>query len=303
MRGAGAPTAPLGAAFPEDDDARERSRDEGAAWRNGVSGVNTAFGGGIGRRRTSRRARGGTRRAARRNFPAAAWDSRGRKHAWLRTWRSRALDSVEWEDLPEGPGALQPGPRTRRGRPRATTWTPRRTKATSTRAMTLTKTPLPRRATRSVPNSAPRLRTTSPPPSGRRRSHRRKCRRGHDARGDDLVAGPGSMTLDGPLAAHRRCHHRFHVERLAAARLGQDVATGEPPEAGDPSHRPRRETVQGWTSGRRWGRRGQGGDGANEKSNDMNEESWYDPAFVDSELEYRRGRAQTTGGGIFEPSR
>ena len=36
---------------------------------------------------------------------------------------------------------------------------------------------------------------------------------------------------------------------------------------------------------------GEGGDKAetyaNEKSNDMNEESWYDPAFVDSELEYR----------------
>ena len=125
------------------------------------------FGGGIGRRRTSRRARGGTRRAARqRIFPRRHGIRAG---ASTRGWRTTAQPrtSTPWSGriFRKAPAPSSPGPRTRRGRAaKTTTWTPRRTKATSTRAMTLTKTTsLPRRATRSVPNSAPRLRTTPAP--------------------------------------------------------------------------------------------------------------------------------------------
>ena len=68
------------------------------------------FGGEIGRRRTLAPGSGwDATGGAAEDFPAAAWDSRGRKHAWLADYGAGAhLDSVEWEDLPEGPGALQP---------------------------------------------------------------------------------------------------------------------------------------------------------------------------------------------------
>ena len=71
--------------------------------------------------------------------------------------------------------------------------------------------------------------------------------------------------------------------------LGQDVATGERRERGGGSKSSSKRGKR--SKAGRVGDDGEGGDKAetyaNEKSNDMNEESWYDPAFVDSELEYR----------------
>ena len=225
MRGAGAPTAPLGAAFPEDDDARERSRDEGAAWRNGVSGVNTNV-----RRRnwpeedvapgSGWDATGG----AAEDFPAAAWDSRGRKHAWLADYGAAAhLDSVEWEDLPEGPGALQP-------RAAHEAWASGEDDDVDTAAhegdvdssddadedhlSAAARDPF-RPELGAAPEDDP-----SPRRSGRRRSHPdANAARGHDASRRRPRRGTGvDDPRRAPLAALRRCHHRFHVERLAAAR-------------------------------------------------------------------------------------
>ena len=295
-RGAGAPTASLGAAFPEDEDARARSRDEGAAWRNGASGVNTNV-----RRRnrpeedaapgSARDATGG----AAEDFPAAAWDSRGRKHAWLADYGAGAhLDSIEWEDLPEGPDALQP-------RAAHEAWASDEDDDVNPAAhegdvdadddayeddlLAAARDPF-RPDLGAAPEDDP-----APPRSGRRRSHPDEAAaRGHDARGDDLVAGPGSMTLNelrSQLSGDVTTDFTWSGSRLPE--LGQDVATGE-----------RRERGRGSKSSSKRGKRskagrggddGEGGDGAetdaNEKTIDVNDLSWYDPAFVDSELEYR----------------
>ena len=228
------------------------------------------------------------------DFPAAAWDSRGRKHAWLADYGAGAhLDSIEWEDLPEGPDALQP-------RAAHEAWASGEDDDVDPAAhegdvdaddgayeddlLAAARDPFrPDLGAAPEDDPAPPIWEATISPGRRRRPRARRSRR-RPRRGTG-VDDPRRA----PLAALRRCHDRFHVERLAAPELGQDVATGE-----------RRERGRGSKSSSKRGKRskagrggddGEGGEGAETDANgkpiDVNDLSWYDPAFVDSELEYR----------------